>query len=324
MEKDLTSHLPSVGSQASSSDSRGNAPLTLDTPSIQNALRLAGLGVVTNLGLAALKIAVGLLGHSYALIADGIESTTDAVTSSVVWIGLRLSLRPADSSHPYGHGKAESLAGLMVALALIAAAVAIAVGGINRIMHPGEHAPKWFVLPVLGLIIVVKELLARRVKSAGETLKSSSLMGEAWHHRSDAMSSLAAFVGVGIAIFGGPTYRSADAIAALAASVIIGINGIALAGPAFNEIMDAAPPEDLIEKTRKLAARVDDVVGIDKCRIRKSGLEYYVDIHVIVDGDASVRTGHRIAHQVKDSLIASDENIVDVDVHIEPTPKGWV
>ena len=133
------------------------------------------------------------------------------------------------------------------------------------------------------------------------------------------MSSLAAFVGVAIAIFGGPSFQSADAIAALVASVIIGINGFALAGPALNEIMDAAPPEDLIAKTRKLAASVPDVVGIDKCRIRKSGLEYYVDIHVIVDGEASVRDGHRIAHQVKDLLIDSDDNIVDVDVHIEPT-----
>jgi cation diffusion facilitator family transporter len=309
------SRTPKVGSQAVA------AGLVSQLPAIRQALRLASLGIVTNLGLAALKIGVGLVGNSYALVADGIESSADAVTSSVVWLGLRFSLRPADSSHPYGHGKAESLAGFAVSLALLGAAVAIAVGGIDRIRHPADHPPAWFTLPVLGVIIVVKEVLARRVSSAGETLKSSSMKGEAWHHRSDAMSSLAAFVGVAIAIFGGPHYRSADAIAALAASVIVGINGLALAGPAFNEIMDAAPPHDLIEKTRKLAATVDEVVAIDKCRIRKSGLEYYVDIHVVVDGEASVRDGHRIAHEVKDLLIASDEAIVDVDVHIEPTPE---
>ena len=286
---------------------------------IRDALRLASLGIVTNLGLAALKIVVGIVGSSYALLADGIESSTDAVTSSVVWVGLWISRRPADPSHPFGHGKAESLAGFTVALALLGAGVAIAVGGIDRILHPSTHPPQWFTLPVLGGIIVVKELLARRVHQAGETLNSRSLLGEAWHHRADAMSSLAAFVGIAISLLGGEAYRSADAVAALAASVIIGLNGFALAGPALNEIMDAAPPADLVEKIRALAASVEDVAGIEKCRIRKSGLEYYVDIHVVVDGEASVRVGHRIAHRVKDLLTSSDENIVDVDVHIEPT-----
>jgi len=296
-------------------------PLTLESPVVRRALRLALLGIGTNIGLAALKVGVGVVGNSYALISDGIESTADGVTSFVVWIGLRLSLRPADSSHPYGHGKAESLAGLAVAMALLGAAVAIAVGGINRILHPSPHAPEWFTLPVLAAIIVVKEFLSRRVADVGEKLGSGALKGESWHHRSDAMSSLAAFVGIAVALFGGEPYRSADAIAGLAAALIIGFNGLHLAGPALNEIMDAAPPRDLVEKVRALAGSVGEVAGIEKCRIRKSGLEYYVDIHVVVDGEASVRTGHRIAHEVKDLLIGSDENIVDVDVHIEPTRR---
>ncbi len=281
------------------------------------ALGLTSVSVLVNLGLAALKIAVGVVGHSYALIADGIESSADALTSAIVWVGFRQALRPPDDDHPFGHGKAESLAGLAVALALVAAALLIAVHGVQAVIHPGA-TPKWYTLAVLAFVIPLKAWMARRVHLEGHKLDSSSLKSDAWHHASDAITSVAAFIGISIAIAGGPKFAAADGCAALVAAVVIAINGFHLIAPAFNEVMDGAPPKDIEQTVRVLSEGVAGVRAIEKCRIRKSGLELYVDIHVVVDGAIPVRDGHEIAHAVKDHLVASDLHIADVDVHIEP------
>jgi cation diffusion facilitator family transporter len=284
---------------------------------IQSALQLTTASVAINALLAAVKITAGVLGHSYALIADGIESATDAFTSAIVWGGFRLALRPPDATHPFGHGKAESLAGFLVSLALLAASILIAAAGINQILHP-SGVPHWFTLPILAAVIGIKEFLARRVLHAGTDLHSQSLKGDAWHHRSDALTSIAAFVGITIAIVGGPRFAAADGCAALVACVIVAYNGIRLLGPATNEVLDGAPPRAMQEQVRALARTVEGVRQIEKCRIRKSGLEFLVDIHVMVDGDRTVRYGHDVAHRVKDTLVDSKFGIADVDVHIEP------
>jgi cation diffusion facilitator family transporter len=251
------------------------------------------------------------------LVADGIESTTDIFSSLIVFGGLQLSSKPPDENHPYGHGKAESLAAMLVSVFLIGAAFLIAVQSIQEIRSP-HSSPAWYTLVILVIVIVVKELLFRRMYRVGETLDSSSLRSDAWHHRSDAITSLAVFIGISIALVGGEGYESADDWAALLACGIIFINGLRLLRPALNEVMDAAPPDAFEERVVALASGVEGVVDIEKCRIRKSGLGYLMDIHVEVDSEIPIREGHLIGHEVKDQLLDSGLPITDVVVHIEP------
>ena len=285
--------------------------------SVDSGLKLSGTAIAINIVLALVKIATGIIGNSYALIADGIESTTDIVSSLVVWGGLRISLKPPDKDHPYGHGKAESIAGVIVALSLLGAAVMIAVQSIREIRTP-HHTPEWYTLVVLAGIILVKETLFRKISDVGHELDSSALKSDAWHHRSDAITSAAAFVGITIALLGGPGYEVADDWAALLACGVIVFNGVRLLLPAMNEVMDGAVPENTENRIREISAEVEGVLEIEKCRIRKSGLGLMMDIHVIVLEDLTVREGHKIGHDVKDRLLGSDLNVIDVIVHIEP------
>ena len=280
-------------------------------------LEVVGNAIAINLVLALVKISVGVVGNSYALIADGIESTADIFSSLVVWSGLRVSSKPPDQNHPYGHGKAESLAGLAVALFLIGAAIFIAVQAIGEISSSHEP-PAWYTLLVLALIILIKEGLFRRMHRVGSELDSSSLKSDAWHHRSDAITSGAAFIGISIALIGGEQYAAADAWAALLACAIIFANGVRLLRPAMDEVMDASAPGDVKEQVVIIASSVEGVKAIEKCRIRKSGLGYLMDIHVEVDGAVTVTEGHGIGHRVKDSLVESSLPISDVVIHIEP------
>jgi cation diffusion facilitator family transporter len=277
----------------------------------------AGVGMAVNVVLAIVKIVTGVVGNSYALIADGIESTTDIVSSLVVWTGLKISSLPPDEDHPYGHGKAESMAGIVVALALLAAAVFIAIQSLREIITP-HHAPAWFTLLVLALVIGTKETLYRFVFKVGDELTSTAVKGDAWHHRSDAITSAAAFIGISIALIGGKGYESADDWAALLACAVILFNGYRIFRAALNEIMDAAPPDPLQTQIRQLASSVPGVVRIEKCRARKSGLGLFVEIHIEVDGTLSVQRGHEIAHQVSDHLKSSALSIQHVVAHVEP------
>lgn len=278
-------------------------------------IQASGVSVAVNVVLAITKIATGIVGNSYALVADGIESTTDVVSSLVVLSGLRYSARPPDRTHPYGHGKAESLAAVVVAVALVGAAVLIAVHSVSEIRTP-HHVPEWYTLVVLAVVIVVKETLFRFVFRAGERLTSSSLKGDAWHHRSDAITSAAAFVGISVALTSG--YAPADDWAALAACVVILYNGVRLLRPALDEVMDASVPKRVQSSIREIALAVDGVEAIDKCRVRKSGVGLMMDIHIVVDGDIPVRRGHEIGHEVQRRLYGSDLGIHDAIIHVEP------
>ena len=288
--------------------------------SIETGLRLSKLALVINAALAAVKITAGVLGHSYVLIADGIESTADIFSSVVVWSGLRVAVIPADENHPFGHGKAESVASVIVSMLLLGAALLIAVESVREILTP-HQAPAWFTLPVLFAVIVIKETLFRLAFRAGSSLESTALKSDAWHHRSDALTSAAAFVGISIALVGGPGYENADDWAALLACGVIAWNGLRLLRAALDEVMDAAVSPEVVAGVRKLAGDVEGVIAIEKCRIRKSGLHLALDIHVVVDGGVSVRRGHDIAHQVKDRLLQSQHRINDVTVHIEPDKR---
>lgn len=288
--------------------------------SIETGLRLSMLALAVNTALAAIKIAAGILGHSYVLIADGIESTADIFSSLVVWSGLRVAALPADENHPYGHGKAESVASIVVSLLLLGAALLIAAQSVKEIMTP-HVAPHWFTLPVLLAVIVVKETLFRFAFRTGDSLTSTALKSDAWHHRSDALTSAAAFLGIAIALIGGPGYESADDWAALLACGVIAWNGMRLLRAALDELMDATVAPEIVAAVRRLAADVPGVIAIEKCRVRKAGLHLALDIHVVVDGNLTVHKGHEIAHQVKDRLVESAHRINDVTVHIEPAVK---
>ncbi|PYK25303.1 MAG: cation-efflux pump [Verrucomicrobia bacterium] len=279
--------------------------------------RVALLGLVINVALASVKIVAGVVGHAYVLIADGIESALDVGGSIVIWGGLTVAARPPDRTHPYGHGKAEPIAALVVALCVLVAAIGLAVESVREILTP-HHGPAPFTLGILVVVIVIKEILFRYVNRIGEDLESTAVQTDAWHHRSDALTSAAAFIGISVALVGGEPWQSADDWAALFACAVIAANGIRLARPAFYEIMDTAPGGKIVRSIRAVASSVPGVVEVEKCHARKMGLDYYVDLHVGVDGNISVHQGHEIAHRVKSAIQQSNSRVADVLVHIEP------
>jgi cation diffusion facilitator family transporter len=284
---------------------------------LQTGARVALFGMVVNLIFAAAKIVGGLTGNAYVLIADGIESALDIAGSLVIWGGLKFAARPPDRTHPYGHGKAEPIAAGVVALGVLAAATGLAIESVREILTP-HHGPAPFTLAILVVVIVVKEILFRYVNRVGHNVESTAVQTDAWHHRSDALISAAAFIGISVALIGGERWRSADDWAALFACAVIAANGYRLLRPAFFEIMDTAPRGKFVRSIREAARSVAGVIEVEKCRARKMGLDYYVDLHVGVDGKISVQEGHEIAHQVKNAIQQSDSRIADVLVHIEP------
>ena len=284
---------------------------------LQTGARVALFGMLVNLIFAAAKILGGLFGHAYVLIADGIESALDIAGSFVIWGGLKFAARPPDETHPYGHGKAEPIAAVVVALGVLAAALGLAIQSVREILTP-HHGPAPFTLTILIVVIVVKEILFRYVNRIGRHVESTAVQTDAWHHRSDALTSAAAFIGISVALIGGSGWQSADDWAALFACAVIAANGVRLLRPAFYEIMDTAPRGEIVDLIRKAAASVPGVVEVEKSYVRKMGLDFYVDLHVGVSGNISVREGHHIAHQVKAAIQQTDARIADVLVHIEP------
>lgn len=275
------------------------------------------LTVAVNFVLMAVKILAGTLGNSYALIADGIESAADILTSLVTWSAFHLSLRPPDDDHPFGHGKIESLAGIFSGIALIGAAAAIAFQSIREILTP-HHSPEWFTLPILIAVIITKELLSRKILSLAGSIDSRALEGDAWHHRSDAITSAAAATGISIALIGGEKWAVADDIAALAACGVILFTAIQILKRSLHDTMDGCVDPKLTEKIASLAAEVDSVHCIEKCLLRKSGIHYFAELHVQVDENLPVSSGHRIAHDVKKHLIENYPSLRDVSIHVEP------
>jgi cation diffusion facilitator family transporter len=283
----------------------------------QTAVKATYFSIVGNTCLAIIKGIAGVFGNSYALIADAIESTTDIFSSFLVLFGIKYSNRPADANHPYGHGRVEPLITFLVVGFLITSATIIAYESIANIGTPHE-LPKPWTLIVLGAIIIWKEYSYRLVMKRGIQTNSSSLKADAWHHRSDAITSVAAFAGISIALFLGKGYESADDWAALFASVFILYNSYLIFRPALGEIMDEHLYDDLEAQIRKIAISVDGVIDTEKCFIRKSGMKFHIDLHAVVDGTISVTEGHDIAHLLKDTL---RENIVELGhvlIHIEP------
>ncbi|MCF8321333.1 MAG: cation diffusion facilitator family transporter [Flavobacterium sp.] len=283
----------------------------------QTAVKATYFSIFGNTCLAIIKGLAGFFGNSYALIADAIESTTDIFSSFLVLFGIKYSNRPADANHPYGHGRVEPLITFLVVGFLITSATIIAYESIANIGTPHE-LPKPWTLIVLGAIIIWKEFSFRLVMKRGEQTNSSSLKADAWHHRSDAITSVAAFIGISIALFLGKGYESADDWAALFASAFILYNSYLIFRPALGEIMDENLYEDLEAQIRKIAVSVEGVIATEKCFIRKSGMKFHIDLHAIVDGTISVKEGHDIAHLLKDTLRDTIVELGHVLIHIEP------
>jgi len=270
--------------------------------------------------LATVKMLAGIFGHSHALVADAVESMADVFSSIIVWRGVVLAAEPADEDHPYGHGKAEPLAAAVVSTMLLVAAGWIVVGAFHAIAEP-HAAPRPFTLIVLIAVILIKEALFRFAMHEATSVESSVVATDAWHHRSDAITSFAAAVGIGVALLGGPGFESADDWAAIAAACVIAWNGIRLLRPALNELMDRSPNQDVINKIRAVAGATPGVNAIEKCLVRKMGRHYFVYMHVEVDPEMIVRRSHDIAHDVKDQVRAAIPRVRDVMVHIEPGEK---
>ena len=288
---------------------------TKDRAQLGAKLVMRGLWLST--GLAALKVSGGVWGGSYALVADGVESLLDIASSGLVWLGFRWAAQPPDREHPYGHGKADTLAALFTGIVIIGAGVGVGYRAVLEINSPAV-VPRWETLLVLAVAIVLKVWFSKTLNSQGQATASTALGAETLHHFSDAISSGAAFVGISIAVIGGPRYAAADGWAALLASVVILYNGVRILPGALNEVMDSAAPDDFDARVREIAAGIPGVEALDKSRVRKSGLSYLVDIQIRVDGDLTVTAGHKIAHAVKDALLESELGVTDVSVHVEP------
>jgi cation diffusion facilitator family transporter len=279
--------------------------------------RLIARGMALNAVLAAIKIIGGIFGNAYALVADGVESLSDIAIAIMIWAGFKWAARPPDKNHPYGHGKAEAVSGLLTALTVLSASAWIGWHAAKEVRDP-QRLPQWWTLLILACVVAAKIVFSRRLYQVGRDTDSTALGAEAWHHLSDALTSSAAFVGISIAVIGGPRYAAADGWAALVASAVIAYNGIRIFQRSLDEVMDIAVPAKLENEVRAIAASVPGVANLHKCRVRKSGLSYLVDIQVRVAGNMSVRAGHDIAHAVKDTLLASRLRVSDVTVHVEP------
>ena len=281
------------------------------------AVNASIFSIISNLGLTIIKFLGGYFGNSYALIADAIESSVDVVSSIFVFFGIKYSSRPADENHPYGHGKAEALITFVVVFSLIGAACIIAYESIHNIITPHE-SPKGFTLIILIGIIIFKEASFQYVMKKSRVTNSSALKADAWHHRSDAITSLMAFIGISIALVMGNGWEIADDVAALLASGIIVYNAYKILRPALGEIMDEDLYEEENDEIRKLAQKVEGVLAVERCIVRKSGMLYFVDMHAVVKGNLTVAEGHAISHLIKDRVRELKPEVADVLVHIEP------
>jgi len=285
---------------------------------IKKGFRSTIIGIIVSAVLAVIKAVGGIFGNSYALLADAIESTTDIFTSGMLLLGLRWSSKPADQDHPYGHGKAEALTSLGIALALVIAAILIAIKSVENIATP-HKLPKAYTLVILVVVIITKEILFRFVLKTGEALNNNAVKADAIHHRSDVITSAAAFIGISIGLIGGPGYEVADDYAALFASVIILINAYIIARPAIGELLDEELDPALNRSITEIAESVTGVIRVEKCFIRKMGVSNIADLHIWVDKNLSVEKGHSIAHSVKNKIQEQYPRFAEVMIHVEPS-----
>lgn len=286
-------------------------------PNETSAIRTAYFSILSNFLLAVIKGIAGFFGNSYALIADAIESTTDVFASLLVLLGLTYARKPADENHPYGHGKVEPLITFVVVAFLVVSAGIIVHESIENIRSP-QKTPETWTLIVLAAIILWKEISYRVVIKKSRQTGSSALRADAWHHRSDAITSVLAFVGISVAVLFGEGYETADDWAAIFAAGFILYNSYQIFRPALGEVMDEHRYDDLVEMIRRESLEVPGILGTEKCFVRKAGMRYLLDLHARVNGEISVREGHELAHRLKDHLKGQIPGLGNVLIHIEP------
>ena len=275
------------------------------------------LSLLGNFFLVFVKLTAGILGNSFALIADSIESAGDVFSSLIIYMGLRISAKPSDEDHPFGHGKVEPVISFLVVLFLIISAGFIAFQAINNLQSP-QVMPKPYTLFILAGIILYKEAFFQFVRRKSIETSSTSLKADAWHHRSDAITSLAAFIGISLALLLGEGYEQLDDWAALVASLIIIVNAYFVFRPALGELLDEQKYDELIDEVKHVAEQVEGVIDTEKCFIRKFGMRYVVDIHVRVSASLTVIEGHTIGHLVQSTLQEKFPQIEHVFTHVEP------
>jgi cation diffusion facilitator family transporter len=285
-------------------------------------IRAAQVGVVINAALAAVKLAAGVVGHAYALVADAVESLADIFASLIVWGGLHISAQPPDEDHPFGHGKAESLAAGVVSLMLVSAAIMIALHSIQEIRTPHRTPAPW-TLVVLIVAMIIKWILSRRVKAVGESMGSRAVEADAAHHLSDAFTSAAAFIGISIAVigsrfYGGNGWEQADDWAALLASFVIAYNGFSMLRGTVDDLMDRVPGKDVIQAIERAAHSVSEVLATEKLTARRSGTTYWVTLHVQAAPTLSLQEAHIVSGKVKSAIRAAVPRVEWVLVHMEP------
>jgi len=280
-------------------------------------LRSIQLSLVSNATLAVVKLTAGIVGHSYALVADAVESSADIFASLIVWTGLRIANRDPDQDYPFGYGKAETVAGATVSLMLITAAVGIAVQAVREIRIP-HHAPAPWTLIVLVAVVVIKTLLGRRIGTVGSEVGSSAVQADAWHHYSDAITSAAAFVGISVSVMMGPGWETADDYAAMTASLVIAYTGIRMLRQATRDLMDRNPGAEVAAPVRRAAEGVLGVMAIEKLHVRRAGIVFHVEIHVQADPQLSLYASHALGGAVKSAIKAAQPRVRGVLIHMEP------
>lgn len=292
------------------------------TDPTQRGIRSAQMGMLINTGLAITKLVAGLVGNTYALVADAVESTADIFSSLIVWGGLQVAGRDPDDDYPFGYGKAEALATAIVSLMLLGAAAGISIEAIREIRTP-HHSPAPWTLIVLVAVMIIKGLLSRRVHAVGADIGSTAVKADAWHHLSDAITSAAAFIGISIAILGaryrgGSGWASADDWAALVASLVIAFNGVSMLRPSIHDLMDRTPGAEVVEPVRRAAQSVPGVLATEKLAVRKTGMAYWVTLHVQADARLSLEDAHVLGGKVKSAIRAAVPEAQSVLVHMEP------
>ncbi len=283
----------------------------------ERSIRTAQAGLLINVVLVVVKLIAGIVGNTYALVADAVESSTDVFSSLIVWAGLSIAARPADEDHPFGHGKAEPLSAAVVSLLLLGAATGIAILAIREIRTP-HHSPAPWTLGVAAGVIIIKEILYRRVSRVAREVGSTAIAADAWHHRTDAISSIAAFAGISVALWGGAGWESADDWAALLAAIVAGVNGVRALKPAIAHLMDAAPGSDVRDAARSAALSVEHVRAVESLNIRRSGLGFFVHLHVQADPWMTLDEAHVLSGKVKTAIMATIPQALSVLVHMEP------
>jgi cation diffusion facilitator family transporter len=278
---------------------------------------LAILGIVASALLALAKILTGLSGHSTAVVADGLESAGDVLSSGLVLLGLKLAAKPADEEHPYGHGRAEILTALLIGLVLTTGGALISYGSLHRLGHPHNPLERYVVWPLIASFLI-KGTLAIFKFRYGRRMQSAALTADAWNDAMDTLSAIAALTAVGLTLADPVRFLEADCYGGFLVGLIVVTTGVRVSRDTVLQLMDTMPEERLMDQIRAVASSVPGASGVEKCYARKTGLRYHVDLHLEVDPEMTVRQSHKVAHDVQQRILDRLDWVADVLVHVEP------